>query len=226
VGTKDTPTVDVPAAIPNRANQFSTRELLIAFTGLAGILGGYKTAGLFAASCIAFAFGVLLIVRGRLTKRTWISEIGLVLTVPAICILGLAIALWQVFRIGPIYSTDSYPYGVKSMLEIANTEVSNAKVYNLGGFMDREYVWRLTLSAEQVDKIVPEYRLMPVLADKVPTTCWEAFPYWWRPTPNADCRYWSTANFPATGRGPDGDYYFVMYDSQNRWFYVWLKSNF
>jgi hypothetical protein len=112
------------------------------------------------------------------------------------------------------------------MAQFAGVDFSDAKVYDLGGVIDREYVWRLTLSTEQVDKIVPEYRLVPVLADEVPTTFWEAFPYWWRPTPNADCRYWSTANFSAIGRGPDGDYYFAMYDSQNRCFYVWLKSNF
>jgi hypothetical protein len=66
VGSQNTP----DSCMLNSA-KFSIRELLVAFAGIAGILGGFKTAGWFTASGIALAFGILLIVRGHNTERVW-----------------------------------------------------------------------------------------------------------------------------------------------------------
>jgi hypothetical protein len=226
VGSQNVPTFDGPTAIAKNSFQFSMRELLIAFTGFASVLAGYAMGGKFLATLASLVFGIVLIVHGRRTKRTWITLIGVPLLIPSLVVLGFLVFLWYLFGGGPVYSVASYPSDVQQMARLANGNVSDAKVYNLGGFMDTEHVWRQTLSAEQVDRIFPEYRLQPVPVDKVPRTFWKSFPYWWRPRADANCRYWSTADFPATERGPDGNHYFAMYDSQKQWFYVWLKSNF
>ena len=221
-----TPTIDVSVAAPNQTIQFSIRELLIAVAAVACILSGFTMYGVFGASSITLVVGALLIVGGCRAKRTWITRTGIALSVPSLCTSGLMMAGWLLLGIGPIYSDAAFPYELKNMVEIANARTADAKVAGLGSFIDTEHVWRLSLSPHQLDRVVAEYGPVTVLPENVPQSFWRAFPRWWRPTRNVNCRYFSTPSFPAQSRGPDGDHCFTMYDSQNQQFYVWYKFNF
>lgn len=221
-----TPTIDATVAATERAFRFSTRELLIAISAVASILGGFTMYGLFCASMIALIFGALLTLRGRRTKRSWITRTGIALAVLSCCTSGLLLAAWLMFGIGPIYSAASFPDEFKKMAEVANADVNDAKVSGLGSFIDNEHVWRLTLSSDQLDRVVADYGLVDVPVNSVPQSFWRAFPRSWRPSHDEGCRYFSTPGFPATSRGPDGDHCFGMYDSMNSQLYVWHKFNF
>jgi len=221
-----TPTVDVSVATANHAVRFSIREFLIAIAGVACILGGFTMYGLFGASSIALIIGVLLIVRGRRAKKTWITRTGIAVSILSFCTLGVMMAGWLLFGIGPIYSPAAYQLEFTRMSEVADADTSDAKISGLGSFIDTEHVWRLTLSSDQIDRVIADYGLTPVRAENVPQSFWRAFPGWWRPTHNKYSRYLSTPNFPAQSRGPDGDHCFTMFDPKNERFYVWYKFNF
>jgi hypothetical protein len=199
---------------------------MTAFAAVAVILSGFTMGGLYAAATIALAIGVLLIARSRRTNGRSLFWTGIALSVPSFCMLGLMTAGWLLFGIGPIYSAPNYPVEFVRMADIANADTSNAKVHGLGSFIDTEHVWRLTVSSEQLDRVIAEFGLVEVASSNVPNAFWGAFPRWWRPTHRASSRYLSTVGFPADSRGPDGDHCLTMYDSQNQQLYAWYKFNF
>ncbi len=214
------------ASAPKHAVRFSIRELLLAIAAVAFTLGGFTIYGLPGASSVALTIGALLIIHGRRVKRRWVTRTGIAISLGSLCTLGLLLAGWLLFGIGPVYSSAAYPHEFTRMVNTANAETKGAKIAGLGSFIDTEHVWRLTLSSDQLDRVVSEYGLVPVAADDVPQSFWQAFPRWWGPTHNKHCRYLSTPNFPVQSRGPDGDHCFTVYDSQTRRFYVWYKFNF
>lgn len=221
-----TPIICASVTMPIQGVRLSIRELLIAVAAIACILGGYTMYGLFGASSIALIIGALLLVRGRCTKKPWITGTGIAVSLLSFCIVGVMLAGWLVLGIGPIYSAAAYPREFTRMARVAGADTSDAKITGLGSFIDTEHVWRLTLSSDQLDRLIADYGLVPVTSDTVPQSFWRAFPGSWRPGHNEHSRYLSTPNFPAQSRGPDGDHCFTMYDSQNQRFYVWYKFNF
>ncbi len=217
-----TSSIDVPVATPNRPVQFSLRGLLMAVAGVACVLSGFSMHGVFGASSVTLALGLLLVVRGRQTKTRWITCAGLGLVFPSLLILGVM----QVFGIGPIFSRGSWPDECRRMAEIGGADRADSKVVGLGGFLDSAHAWRLSLDPVGLDAIAAKFELHPLPAGNAPSSFWEAFPRWWRPSHEQDCRYLSTLDFPAQSRGEDGYHYFAMYDPRNEWLYVWHKFNF
>ena len=133
---------------------------------------------------------------------------------------------WLFFDVGPIYSQASFPDELKGMARVTNAELSDVKVAGLGSFIDSEHVWRLSLPPSEPKIIVANHRLSAVTAGNVPGEFWQVFPLQWGPSHDARNMFYSTPGFPSQSRGPDGEYYFMMYDSQNQWLYVWHKFNF
>ena len=213
-------------AAPNDGVQFSVRDLLIAVAGVACVLSAFSMYGAFGASLIVAVFGVLLVVSGRRAHKRWVTFAGFALVVPSLCALAVMLAGWLLFDIGPIYSQVAWPHELQRMAKIGNAGAANAKVAGLGSFLDSEHVWRLSLSADELNTVTAEFGLLPVSADSVPPSFWQAFPRSWRPAHEQESRYFSTPNFPAQSRGPDGDHYFTMYDPGSEWMYVWHKFNF
>jgi hypothetical protein len=135
-------------------------------------------------------------------------------------------ARWILFDVGPTYSDAVSPHEFKRMAELASADTTSAKIAGLGSFLDREYVWRLSASDDQFDRIVKEYGLVTMAPQDVPGSFWQAFPRLWAPSPTVNSSYFATPGFPADARGDDGEHYFAMYDSQNERLYVWCKFNF
>ncbi len=170
--------------------------------------------------------GAWLSFRSQRAKKKGLFWTGIVVSSLAVCVTLLRLAAWLMFGIGPIYSSDSWPHSFKDMIEVAQADTAEARITGLGEFIDSAYVWRLTVSPEQVDRIVAEYQLEEVAPENVPGTFWSVFPFLWRPEHSVGSRYYATSGFPAEGRGPDGEYWFAMYDSKNEVLYVWYKFNF
>lgn len=208
---------------PNQAIQFSLREFLYAISLSSFIVVGFVQYGLLVASPIAIVFGAILITRGNRTKKAWLLRAGSMLSILSISVFTVRMIGWFFFDIGPIYSVDEYPYVFTRMVEIADTDISDAKVSGLGSFIDSEYVWRLTLSPEQFKQVVAEYGLVTLSADQVPSAFWHAFPNSWRPSKNADGLYFATSGFPTSSKSPDLDHCCTMYDTKSQRLYVWNK---
>ncbi|MBM4004746.1 MAG: hypothetical protein FJ295_15920 [Planctomycetes bacterium] len=216
--------MSIPA--PPRAVRFSISELLISIAAVSCVLSGFSIYGLLGASLVSLFFGVLLIIRGRRRGRPWTTGTGIIISVLSFCAVGVVMGGWLFFGIGPIHSAASHPLEFKKMVQIADADTSDVKIYAHGEFIDREYVWRLTLTSDQLDRVIADCGMVAIPTDSVPQTFWWAFPRNWRPTPNEQSLFFATPGFPALSRGPDGDYYFAMYDRRTKRLYVWCKSNF
>jgi hypothetical protein len=135
--------------------------------------------------------------------------------------------MWHILAgAGPIESPEDYPYALEQIVKSNSSAVADVWAYDLGGFIDRESVWRIDLPPTLRDTFVANHGLTSVDATNVPIEFFKAFPRRWRPSHTPECEYFATPRFPATGRGQDGEHYFMMYDAKRGRMYVWLKSNF
>ena len=97
-------------------------------------------------------------------------------------------------------------------------------VYDLGGFIDREWLWRLDGDAESVARAASVLSLERVA--EVPRRFWTMPPYYWPRTMPEGAVAYSSRSFDAENRGQDGSYYFLVHDVRGNRAYVWYKFNF
>jgi hypothetical protein len=122
---------------------------------------------------------------------------------------------------------DPLPYQLEHVLGEERGLVSNVYVYDLGSFIDGEYLWRLEADPRAVSRLVQKLELQTVdSVENVPRSFWRQPPCWWQPRRAADARYYRSAGFVADQRGGDGDHYFLMHDERDGLVYIWLKANF
>lgn len=96
--------------------------------------------------------------------------------------------------------------------------------YDLGGFIDHEWLWRIDANPDSVALVVSSLKLQSTNA--VPPQFWRMPPHYWpRSMPPGSEAFQSSA-FSANSRGPDGEHYFLVHDKSQDKAFVWLKSNF
>lgn len=224
--TPDSPSLEDSPLGAGRSLRFTTGELLLAVGAVGATLSGFYSAGVFGGALVGLATGVALIVRGHRTARTWLTVGGYTLAALSACTAGATLAAWLLLGIGPVYSAEDWPHGYTQMAEVAAVDPARGRVACIGSFIDSEYAWRLPVPPDALPAIVADLGLKPVPAQKVPPAFRQAFPSWWRPKRDPRCRYFATPGFPAGGRGPDGEHYFLMFHPGQNCIYVWHKSNF
>jgi len=205
--------------------RFSIREFMMVVAAIAFIFGGFISLGALGAYCAALIDGVLLIIYGKRSNRKWLTRFGVVISVPCFCIIALVVSVCLMFDIGPVFSASAHPLQFSRMIKIADADVSHSKLWSCGGFMRREYVWRVSLSREQLDLVTASLQLVPFTDDQVPEDFKSVFPSWWRPHHSEHSLYFATRHFPSQRPLLDGSYYFTMYDPQSQHFYVWYIFN-
>ena len=98
-------------------------------------------------------------------------------------------------------------------------------VYDLGGFIDHAWTWRLDgADAETVARVTAALALQPVT--EVPQRFWTMPPYYWPRALPEGATAFSSPSFDAENRGQDGYYYFLVHDARANRAYVWYKYNF
>ena len=96
--------------------------------------------------------------------------------------------------------------------------------YDLGGFIDSEWLWRIDARPELVARVITAFGLQGT--KKVPAAFWRMPPHYWPRTMTPSAAAFRSPQFSAVNRGPDGSHYFLLHDkAQNRAF-VWVKDNF
>jgi hypothetical protein len=96
--------------------------------------------------------------------------------------------------------------------------------YDLGGFIDREHLWRVVAAPEVMARIIAGLGLLP--ADEVPPAFWRMPPHDWPDAMPADGRAYASPGFAAEGRGQDGTHHFLVHDRGAGRAYFWVKANF
>jgi len=96
--------------------------------------------------------------------------------------------------------------------------------YDLGGFIDSEFLWRIEAAPDTIAEIVQRLKLFQTNA--VPTAFYKMSPIGWPDSLPADAGAFQSIGFVGDGRGHDGMHYFLLHDKHQGKAYVWVKYNF
>lgn len=176
---------------------------------LTSALGG----GLFSVSVIVWICGSPLPPRLRYAG-------GLAACLTLIGFTGLSLSRYRDIPSKP----DEAPKFISSALDTNAQSIAAFYQYDLGGFIDHQWLWRIDASTEAIEAIVTRLKLRTTTA--VPTKFWRMPPsYWPRSTPIEGDAYQSDG-FRAGERGNDGLHYFLVHDKVQGRAFVWFKLNF
>jgi hypothetical protein len=166
-------------------------------------------------------------------KRQWLVVLYCILGGAALAVV-LTVVGFAAFLIFFAYSAtrppDKLPSPLDDISEADRPLVTGVSVHHLGGFIDQQYVWRFDAPPAVVQRYIDKLALKPLPAGvPVPAEFWQSWTYAprrERPSQAVPAKFYSTPQFPANQRGPDGRHYFLMHDPAAGTVYVWLKDNF
>ena len=95
---------------------------------------------------------------------------------------------------------------------------------SLHDFIDKEWLWRIDSKPDILEAVAKNLGMSPCA--NVPGRFWAMPPHDWPSSLPEGARLYSTPSFPAEDRGPDGDHYFMLIDTQRSRAFVWFKNNF
>lgn len=122
-------------------------------------------------------------------------------------------------------SADPLPAELQEALGERASRIGAFYNYELGGgFLDREWLWRLDASPEVVALVVNGLSLHP--APTIPDQLWRMPPHYWPRAPVAGAQAFQSEAFTADGRGRDGLHYFLLHDPNTGRAFIWFKNNF
>jgi hypothetical protein len=97
-------------------------------------------------------------------------------------------------------------------------------VYSLGGFINREYLWRIDGSPAAIAAVIAELEMEE--AKTIPVSFWKMPPYYWPRQLSEGAKPYGSAGFVNEEHGNDGEHYFLLHDTKSNRAYVWFKDNF
>lgn len=119
---------------------------------------------------------------------------------------------------------DPVPFRLSRQLGAEASRIGTFYEYDLGGFIDHQWLWRIEAEPDVMAQIVADLKLQPTQV--VPPRFWRMPPHYWprsRPT-GADA--FQSPHFASDERGPDGEHYFLLQDKAQNKAFVWFKDNF
>ena len=119
---------------------------------------------------------------------------------------------------------DPLPYELTNALGTDSSRISAFYQYDLGGFIDHEWLWRVSAGPEAITILVGRLGLQRTSA--VPPSFWQMPPRYWPRSMPVGAEAFQTAEFHADTRGPDGQHYFLLHDKGRQTAFVWFKNNF
>ena len=155
-------------------------------------------------------------------RRTPRSTRWVGLAACAACLVGLGI-VYARFVDYPA-RPDALPQTLAYLLGPNASRVAAFYRYDLGGFIDHEWLWRLDASPRDMSLVVG--RLGGRSAGTVPPRFWKMPPHYWPRSMPADGEAFQSPMFSADSRGSDGVHYFLLHDKTRGRAFVWVKDNF
>jgi len=119
---------------------------------------------------------------------------------------------------------DDLPMELHEVLGVEGAQAVRFYAYDLGGFLDREWLWRIDAKPELIAKVVAGLALHRT--DAVPLAFWRVAPHYWPGSLPAGAEAFQSQWFSGDGRGIDGAHYFLLHDKMRQRAFVWFKNNF
>jgi hypothetical protein len=182
-------------------------------TSLGHHLVGAVLGGLAAVSFIVWWFNP------RRTKRSTVW----IMVASCAVLSGFLVVVYARYVDGPA-QPDPLPYQLTNVLGTESARISAFYEYDLGGFIDHEWLWRINAEPDAIAILVGSLGLQPT--SDVPPRFWQMPPRYWPRSMPVDAQAFQTAEFHADNRGPDGPHYFLLHDRGRQTAFVWFKNNF
>ena len=119
---------------------------------------------------------------------------------------------------------DPLPSELTHTLGDSDLHITAFYQYDLGGFIDQEYLWRIDAKPDAIALVVNDFELQS--ASAVSQRFWRLPPHYWPRSMPTDAEAFQSPAFSADSRGPDGFHYFMVHDQTQEKAFVWFKSNF
>lgn len=133
-------------------------------------------------------------------------------------------AVWYAHYIDWPERVDEVPYEVRDALGSRVDRISAFYRYDLGGFIDSEYLWRVDADEETINLLADGLKLQS--AASIPDDFLRMPPHYWPRTFDSTWKTFSSPGFRADTRGGDGQFYFMLIDGSRHTAFVWYKDNF
>jgi hypothetical protein len=206
-------------SLPAPRHRFpSAIGLFVLGTVLASWLLRFPAVGAVAGGLLAVAFVAWWCHPGR-TRRSTV-QVGIVAGAAFLALLSLMYARYVDWPARP----EPLPPALSSGLDTHVSGVAAFYRYDLGGFIDREWLWRIDAKPDVVALVVGGLRLRSVRA--VPPQFWRMPPHYWPRSLPPGAEAFCSSAFSAYNRGPDGEHYLLVHDKTQARAFVWVKSNF
>jgi hypothetical protein len=192
--------------------------LLVLGLALTNWLLSVHAVGAFTGGLLAVAFVAWWFHPGRTRRST--MRVGVAVGAAFLAFLNLVYARHVDWPARP----DQLPPQLSYALGTNPSDGAALYRYDLGGFIDHEWLWRIDAKPDVVARVVSGLRLRST--GTVPPRFWRMPPYYWPRSMPAGGEAFQSSAFSADGRGPDGEHYFLVHDKTQDRAFVWLKSNF
>src|SRR5574341_93581 len=196
----------------------STILFFVLGTALPSLLLGFHAVGAFAGGLMAIVFVAWWFHPSRTRRSTvWV---GVAVGAAFLAFLSLVYARHVDWPAHP----GQLPPELIDALGTNAPGVAAFYRYDLGGFIDHEWLWRIDAKPDAVGLVVSGLGLRST--DAVPPQFWRMPPHYWPRSMPPSAEAFHSSAFSTDSRGPDGEHYFLVHDKTQDRAFVWLKSNF
>lgn len=195
--------------------------VVLAATSVALSVSGYWPRYDRGASVVGGIVGVALVAWWRRARRRPLGATHMrrVLAGIGLCVVNLVVMRYVDWPERP----DEIAIALRQAVG-STSGITAFRAYDLGGFIDREWLWRFDGTDDAVARVVRALQLRPAVS--VPAQFWRMPPYYWPRSRPTDVLAYQSDAFTADGRGRDGQHFFLVYDRRRRRVFVWFKDNF
>ena len=192
---------------------------------LSVVLAALASYGIYGFAISSLVFGVAIFSFGAFSRKLTQMLIGAVATGVSGLVLGLAYLSWSLFGTGTIYTRSAWPHELEKMVEFVDADTDSVLAVALGGYIDSESAWRLTINENQFEHLSEGFGFEPI-PPSANSHCKNKLTPWW-PTENDEKhQHYKTAGFLLGQRGLDGIHYYAVWNSDSNHLHVWGKFNF
>ncbi len=117
-------------------------------------------------------------------------------------------------------------HGAPPYVQLSGFEVTDARYYCLGRFIDSQWLWQARISESELARLTEKVGLQPLDSEQVPDYFRSMPPHWWHPSFTDGTLVLATPGFPMYERGPDGLHVIANWNPDDQLLHMWIKDNF